>query len=98
MKLEECRRQIDELDAAIVDMLNRRSTLSKKIGRLKLQAGLPIIDPAREEIVLRRILNKNSGSVEDQSLARLYREILNESRRIQNDLAGELASIGEISK
>ncbi|MEP6704228.1 MAG: chorismate mutase [Acidobacteriota bacterium] len=98
MKLEECRRQIDELDAGIVDLLNRRATLSRKIGRVKLQAGLPIIDQKREEIVLRRILNKNSGSVEDQALARLYREILNESRRIQNDLAGELASIGEISK
>ena len=98
MKLEECRRQIDELDASIVALLNRRAMLARKIGRIKLLAGLPIIDPEREEMVLRRIINKNSGAIDDQALARLYREILNESRRIQNDLAGEVTAVREITK
>src|SRR5215212_834920 len=98
MKLEECRRQIDELDETIVALLNRRAMLARKIGRIKLLAGLPITDPEREEMVLRGIVNRNSGAIDDHALVRLYREILNESRRIQNDLAGEIAAVGEISK
>ena len=98
MKLEECRRQIDELDANIVALLNRRAMLARKIGRIKLLAGLPIVDQEREEMVLRRIVNKNSGAIDDQVLARLYREILNESRRIQSDLTAEATAIREITK
>jgi chorismate mutase len=98
MKLEEYRTQIDELDAHIVALLNRRAMLVRKVGRIKLRAGLPIIDLAREEVVLRRIMNANSGALDDQGLARVYREILTESRRIQNGLAAELSNIGEISK
>ncbi len=98
MKLEECRKKIDELDASIVALLNRRAMLARKIGQVKLLAGLPVFDPEREEAVLRRIVNESSGAIDDQALARLYREILNESRRIQNNLAGELATVGEISK
>ena len=98
MKLEECRTQIDELDTSIVALLNRRAMLARKIGKIKLRAGLPIIDREREEMVLRRIVNTNSGAIDDDALARLYREILNESRRIQSDLAAELSDMGEISK
>ena len=98
MKLEECRRRIDELDASIVALLNRRAMLARKIGRIKLLAGLPVTDPEREEMILRRVMNKNSGAIDNHVLTRLYREILNESRRIQNDLAAEVAAIGEVSK
>jgi chorismate mutase/prephenate dehydratase len=98
MKLEECREQIDEIDANIVALLNRRAMLARKIGRIKLRAGLPIVDVEREEMVLRRAVSKNSGAIDDHALARVYREILNESRRIQNALVAELPGIGEISK
>ncbi|HUR99791.1 MAG TPA: chorismate mutase [Pyrinomonadaceae bacterium] len=98
MKLEECRRQIDELDAKLVALLNRRAILAREIGRIKLQAGLPVSDPEREEKVLRGIMKNSSGPVDDRALARLYREILTESRRIQNDLAAELLAGGEISR
>ena len=98
MKLEEFRGQMDKLDASIVALLNRRAMLARKIGRIKLAAGLPVVDPEREETVLRGVLSRNSGAIDNQALARLYREILGESRRIQNDLARELAPIGEISK
>jgi chorismate mutase/prephenate dehydratase len=98
MKLEECRRQIDELDVSIVALLNRRAMLARKIGRIKLLAGLPVTDQEREEMVLRRVMNKNSGAIDDHALARLYREILNESRRIQNELVEEGAAMAEVPK
>ena len=69
MKLEECRRQIDELDAGIVALLNRRATLSRNVGRIKMQAGLPIIDRDREDAVLLRVVKQNCGELDDEALA-----------------------------
>lgn len=95
MNLEESRNQIDELDAVIVQLLNRRAALARKIGRIKMQAGLPILDREREDIVLRRVVSENAGEIEDASLTRIYREILSECRLIQNIAIGEIAA-GEI--
>ena len=97
MNLEESRRQIDELDARIVELLNRRAALARRIGRIKMQAGLPILDREREEIVLRRAVRENTGEIDDASLIRIYREILSECRLIQNIAIGEIAA-GEIAK
>lgn len=95
MNLEESRKQIDELDAMIVELLNRRAALARRIGRIKMQAGLPILDREREEIVLRLVVHENTGEMDDGSLTRIYREILNECRLIQNIAIGEMAA-GEI--
>jgi chorismate mutase len=86
MRLEESRKLIDEIDTEIVALLNRRAELSRQIGDLKTRAGLPVRDPDREEIVLRKIVRDNSGEIDPSSLTRIYREVLKESRRIQTRL------------
>jgi chorismate mutase len=59
---------------------------------------LPIVDRGREEIVIRRVVRENAGDTGDRALASIYREILSESRRIQNSIAVEFASTGEPRK
>jgi len=83
MRLEESRKQIDEIDSEIVALLNRRALVSRQIGELKTRAGLPVVDSDREEVVLRRIVRDNAGAIDPGSLTRIYREVLEESRRIQ---------------
>lgn len=83
MNLNQCREKIDELDVQILALLNRRAEISRKIGSLKMQAGLPITDAGREAEVLQRVSRDNPGDMTDKAAARIYRQILAESREIQ---------------
>jgi chorismate mutase len=83
MNLNQCREKIDEIDTQLLALLNRRAEMSKVIGMLKTRAGLPIVDAERESEVLRRIVRDNPGDLDDQAAAHIYRQILDESRRLQ---------------
>jgi len=47
------RGELDVVDYQITELLERRLNLSEKIGALKKQQGLPVLDPMREAEVLR---------------------------------------------
>ena len=95
MKLEENRKLMDEIDAEIVELLNRRCRIAQRIGRIKAAAGLPIIDHERERIVIRRIARDNGGPLDNWVLVRIYTELLAESRRIQQEARTHAAVIKE---
>jgi len=93
MHLEECREKIDAIDAEILRLLNSRAGLSERIGQIKARAGLPIIDPSREEIILRSVTR--DSEISPDAVERIYREILSESRRIQLAISAETATTSE---
>jgi monofunctional chorismate mutase len=94
--LDELRKNIDEVDSEILALLNRRAAIAKKIGTIKLKAGLPMVDRTREVEVIRRIVRDNEGSLADDAAARIYSAIIAESRQIQIDLAETVAHSGQI--
>src|SRR5438132_12013565 len=94
MRIEEKRREIDEIDARIVDLLDRRAAIAREISLIKLSAGLPIIDGQRENEIIRRLSQRPMGSVGVAAIARIYRVILDESCRIQAKVRGEQAVNG----
>ncbi|MGH6972021.1 MAG: chorismate mutase, partial [Caulobacteraceae bacterium] len=53
--LEEIRRSIDNLDAAVIHLLAERFKQTLKVGALKARTGLPPADPAREARQIARL-------------------------------------------
>lgn len=98
MRLEECREHIDDIDTQILALLNRRAEIAREIGTLKLRSGLPIVDAEREATVLRGISRDNPGDLSDEAAARIYRQILHESRQIQLSISAEISRNGEAVK
>ena len=96
MHLEQCREKIDAIDAKILELLNRRAGLSRRVGRIKASAGLPIIDLRREDIILRRVVRNSAGEMSPDSVERIYGEILAESRRIQLTIEAETIRNSEV--
>ena len=51
-KLDEIRKRIDEIDAAIIDLLSKRMAYAKQIKDVKVRMDMPIKDRRREEMVI----------------------------------------------
>lgn len=81
--VEEARRVIDEIDLAILVLLNRRAEQVQRIGTAKRVLGEPVYQPDREERIFDRVVGANTGPLEDAALRRLFERILDESRRLE---------------
>jgi chorismate mutase/prephenate dehydratase len=79
--LAQFRDQITDNDRAIVDAVNKRLKLVAQIKRYKEARGLPFLDPAREEWMLRYLSRANRGPLSQQGLRELYTEILDLTKR-----------------
>ena len=83
MDIEHWRKEIDEIDAELLRLLNVRARLALKVGALKEAAQLPYCDPERERCVLQRLQEINSGPLDERAVGKVFRRIIRESRRVQ---------------
>lgn len=83
MDIEHWRKEIDEIDADLLRLLNMRARLALKVGALKQAAQLPFCDPERERTVLQRLQELNEGPLDERALDKVFRRIIRESRRVQ---------------
>jgi monofunctional chorismate mutase len=86
MTLEQKRKDIDDIDAEILALLNRRAEVVRELGKIKLRSGMPVVDWLREAEIIKRA-GSNSGALRDGSADRIYRAILREARQIELELA-----------
>jgi chorismate mutase len=81
------RRRIDELDLALVTLLNERARCALAIGHEKELAGVPVYQPAREGDVLANARRANRGPLDDAAVTRLFERIIDEARRLERQAA-----------
>jgi len=76
--LAEAREHIDSIDRTIQDLIAERARWAHKVGRAKgpLKAAVDYYRPEREAQVLRRVVDRNEGPLHDETLVRLFREIM----------------------
>ena len=83
MDIEHWRKEIDEVDGELLRLLNIRARLAIKVGSIKRATGLPLRDLDREQFVLDRLEQANSGPLDREAVDRLFRRIMRESRRAE---------------
>lgn len=89
--LRHVRAEIEHLDREIVSLIVRRVLLAREAGFVKREAGLPVVDPVQERVVLARarVLADEAG-LPYPELRELLRHVINVSRRAQIlDVASE---------
>jgi chorismate mutase-like protein len=85
--LEELRREIDQIDNAIHDLLMRRASVVERIGLAKGPEQGPFLRPGREAVILRRLTARHAGSFPMQAVARIWREMISAFTRLQGPFA-----------
>ena len=85
MDIADWRKQIDELDIGLVELLNRRAQAAQEIGKLKRNTSMPIYEPNRERIIFENVCKANRGPLPDSELRHVYERIIDVMRNIQRE-------------
>ena len=96
MNLEDLRRQIDEIDARIVEFIGERIRIADEIGRGKKAAGKLIEDKERELKVLenvKRIVREKKIDISQEDMGSIYQRIIEACKNIEGV---EVAFQGEV--
>ncbi|HET9044551.1 MAG TPA: prephenate dehydratase [Burkholderiales bacterium] len=75
---------IDRIDGELVKLLSERARLAQEIGKLKGDG--PVLRPEREAEVLRRATSANPGPLPNESLGRVFAEIVSACRALEQRL------------
>lgn len=91
--IDRIRRGIDEVDRKILRLLAQRRAFSVRAARLKGETGRPSRNPLREEdMISERITAGADHQLDPRLIGRLWREIVDDSVRVQRDLMGSRES------
>src|SRR5690554_3215842 len=90
-ELQALRVRIDSLDEKILQLINERASCAQEVGRVKEQSlsaeeQAVFYRPEREAQVLRRIMELNKGPLDNEEVARLFREIMSACLALEKPL------------
>jgi chorismate mutase/prephenate dehydratase len=80
------REKIDKLDQQILHLVNQRAAHAAEIGKIKNESNSEPFAPAREEEVLKNVLELNEGPLTNDTIRAIFREIISGSRALQKTL------------
>lgn len=86
-KIDDLRREIDEIDDAIHDLVMRRAQVAEALGDMKQDDRVDLVRPAREAVTLRRLAARHTGAFPVQALTRMWREMMGALARLQGPFA-----------
>jgi chorismate mutase len=91
--IDDLRERMDAIDDELLRLFNERAKLALEIGRVKKDLGLPIHVPSREEQIITRIQQENPGPLSPTSITRLYQQLIQESRTLEEEDADSHARV-----
>jgi chorismate mutase/prephenate dehydratase len=94
-ELEKLRKEIDEIDTKILNLLNKRSNIVLDIAHIKRNENAKFYSPERERQILERLANLNKGPFPNETLKVIYREILSASLSLEEPL--KVACLGPLA-
>ena len=75
------RQQVSDNDVTLVAAMNRRLELVERMWRYKESRGLEVLDPEREEWMMRFLGRANRGPLSPEGLEELFATVLELTKR-----------------
>jgi len=87
MDIADWRKQIDEIDDKLAELVNERAKAAQQIGLLKQQTRSAIHEPQREKEIYERLKRQNRGPLPDRDLLAVFERIIDVMRKLQREQA-----------
>lgn len=81
--LNELRKQIDAIDASLLELLNQRMQVVREVGNLKRESSAEIYRPEREKAIIERLCQLNDGLISDRAIEAIFLELFSVSRHYE---------------
>ena len=81
-QLAELRREIDGIDAKIVELVDQRADVVRRVGELKGATGTAVFRPERENLILERAASL-SRNFDGPAVKAIFREIISSCRALE---------------
>ena len=90
--LDSLRIKIDAVDKEIQSLINKRAELAQQVAEVKVKSAtdseeINFYRPEREAQVLKAVMDRNSGPVANESMAKLFREIMSICLALEKQLS-----------
>ncbi len=79
--IRQLREQVSDNDRAILEAVNKRLELVRRLKSYKESRGLSFVDPEREEWMLQYLSRANRGSLSPEGLRELFKALLDLTKR-----------------
>ncbi len=86
LELDSLRTQITDIDKQIIQLLQNRAKLVRRVGELKRKNRLPFYSPDREKKIYKMIDEYATGDFPTKSLKNIFREIMSASIKLEEPL------------
>ena len=83
MPLQELRRQIDEIDSQLLDLISQRARLAQEVGRGKARTAGQFFRPERERQIYERLNALNPGPFPPQAIRAIFGEVISACRALE---------------
>jgi chorismate mutase len=88
--VRQLREQISDTDLAIMNAINKRLRLVRRLRDYKTSRGWEFVDQAREDWMLAYVSRANQGPLSADGLREIYGELLDLTKR---EVAGEASEV-----
>ena len=87
--LQECRREIDEIDDKILRLFEKRMQVCEDVAAYKIKTGKKVLDPERERAKIKTLKGKAHGAFNASGVEELFHQLMAISRKRQYQLLTE---------
>jgi chorismate mutase/prephenate dehydratase len=85
-RIKHLRQKIETLNDQILGLLNERAKIAQEVGQVKANSRMDSYVPQREEEILQRLVERNSGPFPKSAISPVFREIISACRSLEAEL------------
>ncbi|GAA0776464.1 chorismate mutase [Clostridium subterminale] len=85
-ELEQCRKEIDEIDKELINLFERRMDVAIRVANYKKENDLPIYNEERESKVIKKNVDNLKNKNYDLLARRFFLSVMELSRSLQESI------------